>query len=187
MKESLFPPGHSKAGYFSAALGITLFEWKALTLYEWCSLIVSVVGFAAVVLTLYFLHTENKLSDRALKEGALVPLKMQQLEIDKMFVEQPHLRKYFYDNAPLADNESLERAQALAMAEYILDHFAAILPHTTVEGEPLPSTIWRNYLRDSFANSQVLTSTLLTRSKWYPTELLVIQREAAGITRPVRL
>lgn len=154
-------------------------EWKALTPYEWCSLVVSIVGFAAVVVTLYLLHIENKLSDRALKEGALVPLKLQQLEIDKIFIEQPHLRKYFYENVPLGDPNSPESAQALAMAEYILDHFAAILPHTTVKGEPLTSTIWRNYIRDSCANSRVLSDTLRTRRQWYPTDLLIIQREAA--------
>ena len=174
----LVPPGHGRVGYFSAALGITLVEWKALTSFEWLSLIVSVVGFAAVVVTLYLLHVENRLSERALKEGALGPLKLQQLEIDRIFIEKPQLRKYFYDDVPVLDPDSEESAQALSMAEYLLDHFAAILPHTTVKGERLTSTIWRNYMRDSFTHSRVLSETLLLRRHWYPEELLDILREA---------
>lgn len=95
------PPGRNRVGYFSAALRITLVEWKALTPYEWRSIAVSIVGFAAAVVTLCLLHIENKLSDRALKEGALVPLKLQQVEIDEIFIEQPHLRKYFYEGVPI--------------------------------------------------------------------------------------
>jgi hypothetical protein len=176
-------PGHKRAGYVSAALGITLVEWKALTSFEWLSLVVSIVGFAAVVVTLYLLHVENRLSERALKEGALVPLKLQQLEIDKIFIEKPHLRKYFYEDCPVLDPNSEETAQALAMAEYILDHFAAILPHTTVKGERLTFTIWRNYMRDSFAQSRVLSDTLRTRRQWYPDELFIIQREGEDLKK----
>jgi hypothetical protein len=174
-------PGGNGSGYFGAALGMILVEWKALTSFEWLSLFVSIVGFAAVVVTLYLLHVENRLSERALKEGVLVPLKLQQLEIDKIFIEKPHLRKYFYEDAPILDPKSEETAQALAMAEYILDHFAAILPHTTVKGKRLTSTIWRNYIRDSFAQSRVLSDTLRTRQQWYPDELFIIQREGDAL------
>jgi hypothetical protein len=136
----------NRAAYFGVLIGLNLIELRPLTLYEWFSLLVSIAGFAGIIVTLYLLRAENRLADRALKESALSPLKVQQLEIDKIFIEHPHLRKYFYDNAAIRDEASLEAAPAFALAEYILDHFAAILPHTTISGEPLTSTIWRNYI-----------------------------------------
>lgn len=165
---------------FAAILAWTLVDLKPPTVYEWLSLFVSIAGFIAILVTLFQIRDENRLSDRALKEGVLSPLKAQQLEIDKIFIEHPDLRKYFYDRAELPEAASHETAQAMAVAEFILDHFAAILPHTTVTGEPLLDTIWRNYIRDSFANSRVLSLALRQHSDWYPSELRAIEREATA-------
>jgi hypothetical protein len=165
----------------AGTLGLTLVDLKPPTVYEWLSLFVSIAGFVAIIITLYQIRDENRLSEQALKESALSPLKAQQLEIDKIFIEHPELRKYFYDNVELPEVSSHETAQAMAVAEYLLDHFAAILPHTTVSGEPLVGTIWRNYIRDSFANSRVLSSILRQRSDWYPSALRMIEREANAV------
>ncbi|HEX8148936.1 MAG TPA: hypothetical protein VF591_17260 [Pyrinomonadaceae bacterium] len=153
-------------------------DLKALTLYELLSLIISAAGFVGVIITLIFLYRQTRMSDRELRENLLVPLKTQQLELDRLFVEHPHLRKYFYDGARVPEDKPDEYAQVAATAEYILDHFAAIMLHTTAEGKPLASTIWREYMKDSFVNSPALCSTLERHRRWYARELLDIKDEA---------
>ena len=157
---------------------------KAMTLYELLSLIISAAGFIGVIITLLFLYRQIRMSDRELKENLLIPLKTQQLEIDKLFIERPHLRKYFYDGVIIGGDTSDEYAQVSATAEYILDHFAFVLLHTTAEGEPLTSTIWREYMKDSFGHSPALCSTLERHQHWYSPELLNIMEEACP-ARPV--
>lgn len=156
---------------------------KAMTLYELLSLIISAAGFIGVIITLLFLYRQTRMSDRELRENLLIPLKTQQLEIDKLFIERPHLRKYFYDGVSLGEDEPDEYAQVSATAEYILDHFASVLLHTTADGAPLTSTIWREYMKDSFANSPALCATLERHERWYSPELLNIKEEAC----PARL
>lgn len=151
---------------------------KALTLYELLSLIISAAGFIAVIITLYLLNRQTRMSARELRENLLIPLKTQQLELDKLFVEHPHIRKYFYNGENIDEDKKDEYAQVAAVAEYILDHLAAVISHTTAEGQPLTSTIWREYMKDCFANSPVLWATLERYDRWYPRELLNIKAEA---------
>jgi len=149
-----------------------------MTLYELLSLIISAAGFIGVIITLYLMNRQTRMSDRELKENLLVPLKTQQLELDKLFVERPHLRKYFYNGEIISEDKSDEYAQAAAVAEYMLDHFAAVMSHTTTEGKPLISTIWREYMKDCFAHSPILCTTLEKYGRWYPGELSNIKKEA---------
>jgi|GEM_PF-1758637 len=153
-------------------------ELKPLTLFELLSLLVSVAGFVVVIISILLLKRQISIADRGLREAWLVPLKAQQLEIDKLFIERPHLRKYFYEGEPVVVGRADELAQVTATAEYILDHLAAVISQRTAEGEPLTSTIWREYMKDSFALSPVLCSTLERHRRWYPRELYDIKEEA---------
>jgi hypothetical protein len=168
----------SVARRYAPAGGNTLMDAKAMTLYELLSLIISAAGFVAVILTLYFLNRQTRMSDRELKENLLIPLKTQQLELDRLFVEYPHVRKYFYKGEVISDDGSDEYARVAALAEYILDHFAAVISHTTADGKPLTSTIWREYINDCFVNSPILCSTLDRHSGWYSVELVGLKGEA---------
>ena len=95
-----------------------------------------------------------------------------------MFFSSPNMRKYFYAGATIPDRSSEEFAKASAMAEYLLDHIAAVIPQTTVDNVPLLSTIWREYIKDSFKNSPILCEILTTHQRWYPAEILHLMNEA---------
>lgn len=155
-----------------------MIDSKPITLYELLSLIISTAGFIGIIATLWFLNRQTRIADRALRENLLIPLKNQQLELDKLFIDFPHLRKYFYNGEVFKEDSSDAYAQAAAIAEYILDHMAAIMPQRTADGEMLISTIWREYIKDSFYNSPILCSTLEKHSRWYPRELYEIKEEA---------
>lgn len=155
-----------------------MIDVKALTLYELLSLIISAAGFIAVIITLYLLTRQTRMSARELRENLLIPLKTQQLELDRLFVEHPHIRKYFYNGENISEDKQDEYAQVAAVAEYILDHFAAVISHTTADGQPLISTIWREYMKDCFVKSPVLCATLERYDRWYPRELFNIKKEA---------
>jgi hypothetical protein len=155
-----------------------MLDMKPMTLYELLSLIISAAGFIAVIITIYLLNRQTRMSDRELRENLLIPLKTQQLELDKLFVEHPQIRKYFYQGEIISEDKSDEYARVAAVAEYMLDHFAAVMSHTTTDGKPLISTIWREYLKDCFVNSPILCTTLEKYSRWYPRELSNIKKEA---------
>lgn len=159
----------------------TLIDTKPITLFELLSLIVSVAGFVVVIISIYFLRRQIIIADRGLRETWLIPLKTQQLEIDKLFIDRPHLRKYFYEGQISSDSKSDEHAQVAATAEYILDHLAGVISQKAANGEPLTSTIWREYIKDNFVNSPTLCSTLEKHRHWYPTELYDLKEEALRI------
>lgn len=160
-----------------------LVDIRPITLFELLSLIVSVAGFVVVIISIHLLRRQISIADRGLRESWLIPLKTQQLEIDKLFIERPHLRKYFYEAEPVSDSKSDEYAQVAATAEYILDHLSGVISQRTADGEPLTSTIWREYIKDSFINSPALCALLEKHRRWYPKELSDI-KEAALDNRP---
>lgn len=151
---------------------------KPITLFELLSLVVSVAGFVLVIISIYLLRRQLSIADRGLRESWLIPLKTQQLEIDKLFIDRPHLRKYFYEAEIVSDSKTDEYAQVAATAEYILDHLAGVISQRTADGKPLTSTIWREYMKDSFINSPALCMILEKHRRWYPKELYDIKEEA---------
>ena len=156
----------------------TSVDAKPITLFELLSLIISIAGFIVVIVSIFLLKRQVSIADRGLRETWLIPLKTQQLEIDKLFIDRPHLRKYFYEGEHMIDSRSDEYVQVTATSEYILDHLSGVISQKTSDGKPLVSTIWREYIKDGFANSPALCSTLEKHKHWYPKELWDIKEEA---------
>jgi hypothetical protein len=100
------------------------------------------------------------------------------LEIDRLFIERPYLRPYFYGGKDLskADKETYHRV--MAMAEFQLDAFDAImtqrdyLPDDKDKQEDLQT--WQRYFEDSFTKSPALCERISWNPDWYMTSLVNI-------------
>ena len=88
-------------------------------------------------------------------------------EINRLFIENPRVRPYFYENKVCYDKAL--KPQVTAVAEYMLDFFSLIQEHDKfLTSEDLPSIDeWIEYMKDSFRNSPMLRSVLETKKDWY--------------------
>src|SRR3954454_22032148 len=88
-----------------------------MTTYEQLSVVISFVGFAAIVISLWFLYRQTRISSFGTVHNFI-------LSCDRIFVDHPHMRPYFYDRRDIKE-EDIEYYMALAIAETILDTFEA--------------------------------------------------------------
>ena len=157
-----------------------MIQFKPITVFELCYLAVSIAGFIGVIISLFIFKRQARESHFGVKENVLVALKSQQLEIDRLFITYPEMRKYFYDREVVPEGRTLEVTRATAMAEYLLDHLAAVILHTTTDDRPLVSTIWADYIRESFAQSPILCATLRKHQRWYQPALFKLMEEGCS-------
>ena len=131
-------------------------------------MIISILGFAAGVI--YTIRDAAKVwrADVYSKASPWV------LDLDKAFVEHPELRVYFYKdgtNQPVytvPDTET-NRAQVLAMAEYILDTYDAFLAERSKYGDVTLASDWTTWMSDTFNDSPTLVRYIETHKRWYIT------------------
>jgi hypothetical protein len=100
--------------------------------------------------------------------------------LDSLFIEHPELRKYFYDGAPLG-NEELEQARVFAACEYLLDTFDFLLTGLKRFRDVWPEedrVLWHAWMRDVFRTSPTLSGYLDKKHTWYSDELKVLRTEA---------
>jgi hypothetical protein len=131
-----------------------------------------------VIVTLLFLVRQTKFLSEALKASLFAPLDARQFDILKIFIDAPDLRPYFYDGAPTPPRDSSEYARVMAVAEYILDFFAAILIQRKMYGKIVAGDWWQAYMIDSFANSPALRELLDSRETWYRKPLHDVRKGA---------
>jgi hypothetical protein len=132
--------------------------------------IISIVALAlsivAAAFSTYVAYSANRQSDIIATYNSLTSLI---LEIDKVFIEYPRLRPYFYNRTPIpADMENQDRDRALAVAELYLDILECIWdrqPEFSKEDE----ASWRDWILDAFNTSPVLSDYYSENRSWYPT------------------
>lgn len=115
---------------------------------------------------------ELKLQTKLLKLNSYVSITARTFEIDRLFVEVPDLRPYFYDAVVIDDPDVVARASAVA--EFILDFYSAIQEHLDhLESDDMPSLAeWITYMQHGFKYSPFLCYYLEKRSDWYEDQLL---------------
>src|SRR5688572_43181 len=112
-----------------------MIDKKTLSLYELISLVFSFLTFVALVVGLFSLvvinrqtreiATQTKYSAASLQSSAYKAITDQVLEADKLFIEKPKLRPYFYSGAEI-DKDNPDYAAVEAIAEYQLDYFDSV-------------------------------------------------------------
>lgn len=163
--------------------------------YRTLSLIVQGLGFVGAIVTLIFLWRQLKNSIKALKysasaiemnskaielnakaseQNAFSSAASTLIEIGRLFVDKPHLRKYFYDGEPVPEEpEVYEQAKAAALV--MLDFLANILVYVNNYEHLYPEKEWHGYIEDMFRFSPMLSETFIQLRRegkeWYVEEL----------------
>jgi hypothetical protein len=109
-----------------------------------------------------------------------------EFKVDDIFIERPHLRKYFYEGTPLKPTDP-HYAEAEAVAEKLLD----VMEHLVWQPELFPDLylhwkgpgkikwkMWKRYIVDTLASSPLLRDYLKKRKSWYVPELHRLAEEA---------
>jgi hypothetical protein len=152
-----------------------------LSLFEKLSLTLSIVG----TISLIFVVVQIRQTSQSLRASAFATVANYTMELDKVFIDDPDLRPYFYNGR---DTNELDDKynQVMATAEFELDFFDATL--TQLELRPGESKsemraeemVWRKYIQDSFAKSPALCERIKSNPDWYRENLNDLARQSCG-------
>jgi hypothetical protein len=102
------------------------------------------------------------------------------LEMDKIFIEKPELRPYFYDGVDIKDDDKNYNL-VVAVAEYQIDYFDSAMTQMDYLPEDQDSKedrdTWNQYFADSFAHSPILCKRINQINRWYMQRLVKIAQE----------
>jgi len=154
--------------------------------FEVISLIVSVAGSVAVIVTLWFVYRQTRLFaqqtdyiSRTLLTGVTQSIGSEVEEITRLFIEYPEMRPYFYKGQSI-DETHAHYARAEAIAELLLDSLYSIAEQArragTLASTQRPGANWDAYISDIFAQSPILVKFLTERQAWYTEELVELMR-----------
>jgi hypothetical protein len=139
-------------------------KWWSLSLFELLTTIISVLGFAAVIWTI-------ESGKKALTTNSYLQVYGWTYDIDKIFIEKPQLRHYFYEGDSILPNDS-NYQQVEAIAEFMLDNFDAVLNNEDYFKKDLEAKkAWVNYIRCSFHSSPILRTEFKNNLSSYRKEL----------------
>lgn len=139
-------------------------EWAA----SWLEVLAIVVGLGSAGAQL------GQVADQAEAEANAAATEIvytRQHEINEVFLQNPELSPYFYENAQLPDTGDADSAnitrQAQAVASDILDFFEVV--RFTIDSGDFNADVdsWSAYLSESFSLSPVLCVTLLENREYY--------------------
>jgi len=159
--------------------------------YEQISLLVSVLGFLAVIITLVFLirqtqemAKQSKYVAETIKVSIYQGSEDKSIAIDQVFVTYPELRPYFYSGQDIDENHP-DYSRVLAVADLMLDFFDSIL----LQPQYFPATFlresWEQVIVGIFANSPMLCRHLQSIQDWHSDELKSIMERGEARQRQV--
>lgn len=116
--------------------------------------------------------------------GQLVSL---MTEINKVFIDRPHLRPYFYEQRE-TDGVTSHHAEAVPVAEMLLDVFDHVLTHVSrmpeIWGDHQEA--WERWIASMFEASPLLCEYYLKKWDWYTKEMSDVYAKGTGRTGPWR-
>ena len=149
---------------------------QPLTAFEAISLMVSIAGFAVVVLTLWFIQRQTRSGADSLKSSAHQTCADQLFTIDKVFVEYPGLQRYFYSGSYISEGDpAYERV--VAIADLFLDFIDTVLILEKKLPEFYDPKRWKPFITDLFTSSPVLCRHLRLNESWYTKKMIDLMKE----------
>lgn len=150
---------------------------ETLTPYEFLSLVVSALGFVAVVVSLVFLMKQtaaateqSKYVADSLTSSNYASIGAVMFSVNQVFIDHPELRPYFYDGEN-ADERNPDYARILAVAERILDYFSYILILSYRYPRLWPPNWWASLMEERFVSSPAMREHLRKTRELYVPEL----------------
>ncbi|HBG07585.1 MAG: hypothetical protein A2075_23440 [Geobacteraceae bacterium GWC2_58_44] len=150
-----------------------ILEKKALTPYELLSLIISAAGLVAVIIV----WTQTRQMTASLESTAWQTVQSHQLELNKVFIENPGYMPYFYSGASISESDK-NYNKAVAIADLKLDFFDSLygqakhLPE--LQGDSAAWKAWERYILDSFEQSPIMCKRINEVPCWYTSDFLEV-------------
>lgn len=113
---------------------------------------------------------QSELANRLAKLGAHDRLTDLTVQIDVLFVHNPHLRKYFYSGEGFGELVGDDLHQVLAMAELLCDFMENALQHESFDSEKITGE-WRDYCFALLRDSSAIRAFLHENEHWYSPEI----------------
>jgi hypothetical protein len=173
---------------------------QALTPFELVTLAVSICGLLSLLFIIQQVRLANAQVEAAKEQTQLQRTQSvmdQMLELDKLFIEHPDLRPYFYEGQEIrqGDQDELNGGQevkgeretpvafkkryqrVLAIADFQLDFFDLFLNQSeSLILSQEDKENWLSYITDSFAKSPVMCQRLNSVKSWYSIEMYEISK-----------
>ena len=145
--------------------------WKEDLRYKRWSFRVSILGFALVLVGLSINFYQSGKVAKSVSANILHTTANQVINLDRLFIERPDLRPYFYDCKPIDDKDE-KFAQVQSAAELMLDVFDVVADQSKSFAEYYDRPeAWDIWITDMFATSPVLRSRFQQSSDWYDNKL----------------
>lgn len=142
------------------------------SLGDWAQLgqaLISAAGF-------YFLFSQIKAVNQTIERDTHSKLYSHYLEFNKLLLEKPHLRPYFYDNRILVMNDNGKEILKLrAEIDMACEILCGLLEHAALQLENIcgdaGENCWKEYTRVRFTNSVELTKYYVDNREYYTKRL----------------
>jgi hypothetical protein len=133
------------------------------------NLITTFVGLLLVAISVWFLYRQTKAVAEATRAGVFQNASELFILIDRLFIENPQLKKYFYGNAELEKGHP-ETERLWSVAELIVD----VAENMRIMAPLMPRYSWETaaaYFADLYQSSQIIRDYLEKNGDWYPSIL----------------
>jgi hypothetical protein len=93
------------------------------------------------------------------------------LDMDKMFLEHPDLRPYFYQDGTnqirCIHDDDTNCVQVMAACEFVMDTFDCFLAQRVRYGHQTIDADWTDWMKDTFSHSPSLALYMDEHQNWY--------------------
>ena len=129
------------------------------------------VGVPALLVSLYFVWRQARDQTLATRATVYQNITATMLDIDRFFIDQPELKKYFYDDEKLA-KKNVDYPRVQSIAEMILDFADFTLEHKP-HMKDYPWHQWEKYFKYVYDHSPVMRDYWeeVKDMDWYDKEL----------------
>ncbi len=161
-------------------------KYEEIHITELFGLIFTIGSFITVIITIAFLVDQHRFlllqtecNIKTSQGNVLGFITNNSLNGDKLFIDKPELRPFFYYGKPIDKNNELYET-ACATAEYLLDYYDSLLLHLNLSPylEEYYRKSWEATIIDSFLWSAILCRYLEDNRTWFSQELYALYEKA---------
>lgn len=148
-------------------------------------LVAAAIAPLLTVASIYFVVRQLRKNEEATWSTTVEHVHARMHDIHRIFLEDPGLRPYFYENAPVpaagaTGQAGDRRAKILVMAELICDYFEQVIWHHHHLPTSEAKEGWNLFMEQLFQSSPALRSHLWAQRRMYPGDLKRIARVGEG-------
>jgi len=119
---------------------------------------IALAGFIGLIYTI-------RMSDEPIRRSLYLSMAQWTIDIDKVFIEHPDLRPYFYSGKEIELSDT-QYNRALSVAEMVIDTMDSVLEHKGYFNGGAPHKGWYHWIDDNFENSPIIRVCMLKYERW---------------------